>query len=47
MSPPHLGDEAAIGPADLADGADIEQQTLLDVAPVDEPGLDARVVVKA
>jgi len=42
-----LGDESAVGAADLADRRDVEQQPLGGVGPIDEPGLDRGVVKEA
>jgi hypothetical protein len=42
-----LGDESAVGAADLADRRDVEQQPLGGVRPIDEPGLDRGVVKEA
>jgi hypothetical protein len=44
--PAHLGDESAVGPADLADEAGVEEEPLLRLGPVHEPSLHARVVVE-
>jgi hypothetical protein len=42
-----LGDERAVLAANLADRSGIEKNPLLDVRPVDEPGLEARIVEAA